>query len=141
MSYSRLLNYGPPYYHVILENHKGPADICKLEQHQFDIIFTKMRMKETSIVQETPVINLLQLPLMILSAISSLILMIYIFSAIWERSMQSRSRAQNADKQKSLFTLKDVAGNKEEKEEMKELIDFLNNPHKYQKMGAVIPKG
>ncbi|WP_323847819.1 MAG: ATP-dependent zinc metalloprotease FtsH [Phytoplasma sp.] len=43
--------------------------------------------------------------------------------------------------QKSQFTFKDIAGNEEEKEEMKELIDFLKNPRKYEKIGASIPKG
>lgn len=38
-------------------------------------------------------------------------------------------------------TFKDVAGLDEEKEEMSELIDFLKNPKKFQKMGARIPKG
>ena len=38
-------------------------------------------------------------------------------------------------------TFKDVAGLKEEKEEVKELIDFLKNPNKFTKMGARIPKG
>ncbi len=36
---------------------------------------------------------------------------------------------------------KDVAGLTEEKEEVKELIDFLKNPKKFQAMGARIPKG
>ena len=39
------------------------------------------------------------------------------------------------------ITFKDVAGLKEEKEELKEIVDFLKNPVKYTKLGARIPKG
>ena len=39
------------------------------------------------------------------------------------------------------ITLKDVAGLKEEKEELQEIIDFLKEPAKFTKVGARIPKG
>ncbi|MDD5639259.1 MAG: ATP-dependent zinc metalloprotease FtsH [Candidatus Pacebacteria bacterium] len=42
---------------------------------------------------------------------------------------------------KEKITFKDVAGLKEEKEELREIVDFLKNPDKYLKMGAKIPKG
>ena len=39
------------------------------------------------------------------------------------------------------ITVKDVAGLKEEKEELEEIVDFLKEPGKYTKVGARIPKG
>ena len=51
-----------------------------------------------------------------------------------------RSRARLSDGNYGA-KFKDVAGLKEEKEEVEELIDFLRNPKKFQKMGARIPKG
>lgn len=51
-----------------------------------------------------------------------------------------KSKAKlSSDKNK--VTFQDVAGLKEEKEEVAELIDFLKNPKKFQKLGARIPKG
>ncbi len=51
-----------------------------------------------------------------------------------------KSKAKLSD-DKNKVTFKDVAGLKEEKEEVKELIDFLKNPKKFQRLGARIPKG
>lgn len=42
---------------------------------------------------------------------------------------------------KEKITFKDVAGLKEEKAELEEVVDFLKHPQKYLKMGAKIPKG
>ena len=50
-----------------------------------------------------------------------------------------KNRARLATDNK--ITLKDVAGLKEEKEELEEIIDFLKQPSKFTKVGARIPKG
>ncbi|MDD7320545.1 MAG: ATP-dependent zinc metalloprotease FtsH [Firmicutes bacterium] len=53
---------------------------------------------------------------------------------------KSRAKLQkNSDLRK--ITFKDVAGLKEEKEELEEIVDFLRHPAKYNSLGARIPKG
>ena len=50
-----------------------------------------------------------------------------------------KSKARLEDASKTRFS--DVAGCDDEKEEMKEIVDYLKNPKKYSKAGARIPKG
>ena len=53
-----------------------------------------------------------------------------------------KSRAKMADeKNGKKVTFGDVAGEDEEKEELQEVVEFLKNPDKFEKMGARIPKG
>ena len=52
---------------------------------------------------------------------------------------KSRARVQNGDSNKVTFD--DVAGEDEEKEELKEVVEFMRNPGKFNSMGARIPKG
>lgn len=52
-----------------------------------------------------------------------------------------KSRAKMASNEKKKVTFDDVAGADEEKEELKEIVDFLKNPKKYIELGARIPKG
>ncbi|SFO55344.1 cell division protease FtsH [Pseudobutyrivibrio sp. JW11] len=52
-----------------------------------------------------------------------------------------KSRAKLTNKEDINTTFDNVAGLKEEKEEVEELVDFLKDPAKYTKIGARIPKG
>ncbi len=54
---------------------------------------------------------------------------------------QSKARMISPDDKKQRVTFKDVAGVKEAKEELKEIVDFLRNPKKFLDIGARIPKG
>ena len=81
------------------------------------------------------------------------ILPVIIFIGIWLwifRQMRAtgnralsfgKSKAKMVSKEKVKVTFDDVAGAEEAKEELREIIEFLKNPGKFQKMGAKIPKG
>ena len=52
-----------------------------------------------------------------------------------------KSKARMMAREKNKTTFKDVAGVEEAKEEVSELVDFLKDPKKFQKLGGRIPKG
>ncbi len=54
---------------------------------------------------------------------------------------QSKARITDPNDKNNKVTFKDVAGCKEAKEELKEIVDFLKNPKKFLDIGARIPKG
>ncbi len=54
---------------------------------------------------------------------------------------QSKARLTSPTDKKQRVTFKDVAGAKEAKEELSEIVDFLKNPKKFLEIGARIPKG
>jgi cell division protease FtsH len=54
---------------------------------------------------------------------------------------QTRARETNPEDNKRKIKFKDVAGMREAKEELEEIVDFLKNPSKFTEIGARIPKG
>ncbi|MGB7503702.1 MAG: ATP-dependent zinc metalloprotease FtsH, partial [Azonexus sp.] len=52
-----------------------------------------------------------------------------------------KSRARMTDEAQNVVTFADVAGCDEAKEEVQEIVDFLRDPSKFQKLGGHVPKG
>ena len=52
-----------------------------------------------------------------------------------------KAKIKNTNDEKRKTTFEDVAGADEEKEELAEVVEFLKNPEKFNKLGARIPKG
>jgi cell division protease FtsH len=75
---------------------------------------------------------------------------ILIFYLLFSRQMKmagrsamsfGRSKARMLAKDKNKITFKDIAGVEEAKEEVREIVDFLKDPKKFQRLGGRIPKG
>ncbi|MCR5832766.1 MAG: ATP-dependent zinc metalloprotease FtsH [Candidatus Saccharibacteria bacterium] len=78
------------------------------------------------------------------------ILAIFFFLSYMMRQAQSannqsmsfgKSRARLYGPDKKRITFNDVAGNEAAKQDLTEIVDFLKNPKKYEKLGAKIPRG
>ncbi|KOA19383.1 ATP-dependent zinc metalloprotease FtsH [Clostridium homopropionicum DSM 5847] len=62
-------------------------------------------------------------------------------SKITSKGIRSVDSLDAAEIENLGFTFKDVAGNEEAKESVKDIVDFLKNPEKYNAYGARMPKG
>ena len=78
----------------------------------------------------------------------AVIVMVFFFVMINNQSAGGNSKMMNFGKSRAKLstgdgkvTLKDVAGLKEEKEDLEEIVEFLKEPAKFTKVGARIPKG
>ena len=71
-----------------------------------------------------------------------MLIMLALFIVLFQmQGLGDKGKVYDANVSEDRITFKDVAGLKEEKEEVYEMIDFLKDPKKYTKMGAKVPKG
>lgn len=70
------------------------------------------------------------------------ILMVTLFVLILKmQGLGDKGKVYDGKENKTDIKFDDVAGLKEEKQELVEIVDFLKNPESFEKMGAKIPKG
>ncbi len=129
------LRNGSPYHSTVPANYFSPEMLKNLNDKKVTVNFRD--------------VNSGSLPLQLLGTWAPLILL----GALWFfmiRQMQTggnkalsfgKSRARLLSMQQKKVTFKDVAGVEEAKEELREIIEFLREAQKFQKLGGRIPKG
>ena len=88
--------------------------------------------------QKNPIISALQ---GIISVLPTLIMLALFYAVFQMQGLGDKGKVYDPDVSDDQITFKDVAGLREEKAEMIEIVDFLKNPQKYQEMGAKVPRG
>ncbi|WP_349402080.1 ATP-dependent zinc metalloprotease FtsH [Candidatus Phytoplasma solani] len=145
-----MLHDNPKFFYLKLIKKDNSKYQILLPQDDFSIvkIFLQNNIEGKEVFLENPEKNFflkyrdnILMFIQIFNFIGYTIFIFYIINNMLKTSGRLNTNPLVSSKQKSLFTFQDVAGNEEEKEEMKELIDFLKQPQKYASIGAQVPKG
>ena len=143
---SEITNYGT----ARAELSDGTEVIVNIPSVDTFMDYVQSENTDGSINIKTPSIPKTSLLMAILPTIIMVILMIILFTFMFQKmngggggKMMSfgKSKAKVTIDDKNRVTFENVAGLDEEKEELKELVEFLKEPKKFVQMGARIPKG
>ena len=146
---------------IITPNSETPTGVVKITMHDGStrkLYVTNVQEAEKLVrsYQIEPVIEDVKreswlitnlLPLLIVLVVGIFLFMIF-FGQGSEQASSGNNKMLNFGKSRARMTKDDkhvtfenIAGLKEEKEELAEIVDFLKSPEKYSKLGARIPKG
>ena len=138
---------------------RGMKDKAAEEQLKSTYEFTVVRMDDPDLVKEFSRIGVsytVKQDVTWVKTLLSWILPLLIFIAIWGYLLKKmgaatgggggfmavgKSKAKIYVEGETKVTFEDVAGVEEAEDEMKEIIEFLKNPQKFQSLGGKIPKG
>ena len=118
----------------------------KAEQERLEEEYSKIPVMVDNVPQDSTFMNVI-LPVL-LSVGLVLVLMLFMTRSMNGGGGGSNARMMNFGKSRAIMlgekdkkvTFKEVAGLDEEKEDLEEIVDFLKEPQKYTKVGAVFPK-
>ena len=99
-------------------------------------------LEENNIQLETKTPSIwVQLPSYIMSLLPTAIMLALFIMIFKMQGLGEKGQVYDDTERKTKTTFEDIAGLDEEKEELKEIVDFLKKPKKFTEMGAKIPKG
>jgi len=104
-------------------------------------IASQVEFNELTVDADNPQFSIMSILSMILPIIFFFIFMSLIMRRDTKSNPFTKSRAKLDVDEKKKAVFADVAGAKEEKGELEEIVEFLKNPHKFISLGARIPKG
>ena len=84
---------------------------------------------------------LMQIPSYIISFLPTIIMLALFIMIFKMQGLGEKGQVYDDTERKTKTTFDDIAGLDEEKEELKEIVEFLKRPKKFTEMGAKIPKG